>query len=192
MGRRTGAALEDWLSILNAGQSQQAWDLFIARYRALIVATIRRTIHDRDDLMDLFAIVCQALSADDFARLRRYSTATPQRATVATWLVIVVRNLTVDWLRREDGRRRIAVPDSLSPLHREIFSGDLRVDGHSHVEAYEIVRGRTGCSTALSFPEFLREVRAGRTLSPPSPRSHAAPPWHWRSPRGGTAGRCRS
>ena len=58
-------------------------------------------------------------------RLRRYSTATPQRATVATWLVIVVRNLTVDWLRREDGRRRNAVPDLLSPLHRRNLQRDL-------------------------------------------------------------------
>jgi DNA-directed RNA polymerase specialized sigma24 family protein len=155
--------MEDWLSALNAGQSQEAWDLFIARYRALIVATIRRTIRDRDDLMDLFAIVCQALSANDFARLRRYSTASPQRATVATWLVIVVRNLTVDWLRREHGRPRVAVPDSLSPLQREIY-GAICVNGCSHVEAYETVRTRA--SSALTFPEFLREVRATHLIAP--------------------------
>ena len=155
--------MEDWLSILNAGRSQEAWDLFIARYRALIVATIRRSIRDRDDLMDMFAIVCQALSADDFSRLRRYSTASPQRATVATWLVIVVRNLTVDWLRREHGRPRVAVPDSLSPLQREIFAA-ICVGGCSHIEAYEIVRARA--ASALTFPEFLREVRATHLVAP--------------------------
>ena len=155
--------MEDWLSTLNAGRSQEAWDLFIARYRALIVATIRRSIRDRDDVMDLFAIVCQALSADDFSRLRRYSTASPQRASVATWLVIVVRNLTVDWLRREHGRPRVAVPDSLSPLQREIFSA-ICVDRCSHVEAYEIVRARM--DSALTFSEFLREVRATHLLAP--------------------------
>jgi RNA polymerase sigma factor (sigma-70 family) len=155
--------MEDWLSTLDAGQSQEAWNLFIARYRALIVATIRRTIRDRDELMDLFAIVCEALSANDFARLRRYSAASPQRATVATWLVIVVRNLTVDWLRREHGRPRVAVPDSLSPLQREIF-GAICVDGASHVEAYEIVRARA--ASGLSFPEFLRELRATHLAAP--------------------------
>lgn len=155
--------MEDWLSPLNAGHSEEAWDLFIRRYRALIVATIRRTVRDHDDLMDVFATVCQALSADDFSRLRRYSTASPQRATVATWLVVVVRNLTVDWLRKEHGRSRIVAPDSLSPLQREIHAA-ICVDGYSHVEAYEIVRARSG--NALTFPAFLREVRTTLLVAP--------------------------
>jgi len=155
--------MEEWLSTLNAGNSHEAWDLFIARFRVLIIATIRRTVRDPDDLMDLFAIVCQSLSANDFSRLRSYSAASPQRASVATWLVIVVRNLTIDWLRKEHGRPRVAVPDSLSPLQREIYRA-VCLDGHSHVEAYELVRSRS--HSALTFPEFLRELRATHRIAP--------------------------
>ncbi len=155
--------MEPWLAKLNAGDSQAAWDLFHERYRRLILATIRRLVPDHDDVMDLFSTVCQALSADDFARLRRYSDKSSTRASAATWLVAVVRNLTVDWLRQRDGRRRLTVPSTLSPLQQEIYAA-VCIGGHSHVEAYELIRARTGSS--LTFPEFLREVRATHLASP--------------------------
>lgn len=155
--------MEPWLAKLNAGDSQAAWDLFHDRYRRLILATIRRLVPDHDDVMDLFSTVCQALSADDFARLRRYSEKTASGASVATWLVAVVRNLTVDWLRQRDGRRRLTVPSTLSSLQQEIYAA-VCIGGHSHVEAYELIRARSGSS--LSFPEFLREVRATHLESP--------------------------
>jgi RNA polymerase sigma factor (sigma-70 family) len=155
--------VEPWLAKLNAGDSQAAWDLFHERYRRLILATIRRLVPDHDDVMDLFSTVCQALSADDFTRLRRYSDKSSTRASAATWLVAVVRNLTVDWLRQRDGRRRLTVPSTLSPLQQEIYAA-VCIGGHSHVEAYELIRARTGLS--LSFPEFLREVRATHLASP--------------------------
>jgi RNA polymerase sigma factor (sigma-70 family) len=157
--------VEPWLAKLNAGDSQGAWDLFHDRYRRLILATIRRLVPDHDDVMDLFSSVCQSLSADDFARLRRYSERAGQRPTAGTWLVAVVRNLTVDWLRQRDGRRRLTVPPRLSPLQQEIYAV-VCIEGHSHVEAYELIRSRSGAS--LSFPEFLREVRATH-LSAPCP-----------------------
>jgi RNA polymerase sigma factor (sigma-70 family) len=155
--------VEPWLAKLNAGDSQGAWDLFHDRYRRLILATIRRLVPDHDDVMDLFSTVCQALSADDFARLRRYSERSGQRPSAATWLVAVVRNLTVDWLRQRDGRRRLTVPPRLSLLQQEIYAA-ICIGGHSHVEAYELIRARTGSS--LTFPGFLREVRATHLNAP--------------------------
>ena len=117
--------MEPWLTPLNAGDSQAAWDLFAERYRRLMLATIRRMVADHDDVMDVFSTVCQALSANDFARLKRYSERSAQSASVATWLVAVVRNLTVDWLRQRDGRRRLSVPSALSPLQQEIYTRRL-------------------------------------------------------------------
>jgi RNA polymerase sigma factor (sigma-70 family) len=155
--------VEPWLAKLNAGDSQAAWDLFHERYRRLILATIRRLVPDHDDVMDLFSNVCQALTADDFARLRRYSERSGQRPSAATWLVAVVRNLTVDWLRQRDGRRRLTTPSVLSSLQQEIYAA-VCIGGHSHVEAYELIRARTGSS--LTFPEFLREVRGTHLLAP--------------------------
>jgi RNA polymerase sigma factor (sigma-70 family) len=155
--------VEPWLATFNAGDSQAAWDLFAERYRRLMLATIRRLVADHDDVMDVFSTVCQALSANDFARLRRYSDRSAQFASVATWLVAVVRNLTVDWLRQRDGRRRLTVPSTLSPLQQEIYAA-VCLGGHSHVEAYEIIRARSG--SPMPFNEFLREVRETHRVAP--------------------------
>lgn len=155
--------MEPWLAKLSEGDTQAAWDLFDARYRRLILATIKRLVPDRDDLMDVYGTICQALSANDFARLRSYSAQAGRPATVATWLVAVVRNLTVDWLRRRDGRRRLTVPSLLSPLQADIYQV-ICLEGFSHVEAYETLRARGGLS--LSFHEFLRHVRETHRIAP--------------------------
>jgi RNA polymerase sigma factor (sigma-70 family) len=155
--------MEPWRSQLNDGHAQVAWDLFVERYRRLILATIKRLVRDHDDVMDVFASVCQSLTANDFARLRSYSEDPRHAAAESSWLVIVVRNLTVDWIRLRDGRRRLSVPSHLSALRTEIYSL-ICADGHSHVEAYELIQARTG--SALPFHEFLREVRATQLEAP--------------------------
>jgi len=155
--------MEAWLSRLDDGDGQAAWNLFADRYRGLMLATVRRLVHDHDDVMDVFASVCAALTADDFARLRRYSERSPSGAAVSTWLVIVVRNLVIDWLRKVEGRRRQTIPSGLSGLEREIYAA-LCLGGHSPVEAFELVRARGGLT--LSFAEFLREIRRIREAHP--------------------------
>ncbi|MEP6572824.1 MAG: sigma-70 family RNA polymerase sigma factor [Gemmatimonadota bacterium] len=154
--------MEPWLAKLNVGQGQEAWDLFAERYRRLILATIRRLVDDHDDVMDVFSSACEALSADDFARLRRYSEHSSRGATVATWLVAVIRNLTVDWLRRRDGRRRLTVPATLTPLQQKIYAA-ICLDGASHIETYELI---VASGALLTFPEFLREVRSTSIAAP--------------------------
>jgi RNA polymerase sigma factor (sigma-70 family) len=161
--------VEPWLTKLTEGDTQAAWNLFESRYRPLILATIKRLVPDRDDLMDVYGSVCQALSTDDFARLKSYSLKSARPATVATWLVAVVRNLTVDWLRRRDGRRRLTIPSALSPLQAEIYQA-VCLDGSSHVEAYEVLRARNGFE--MPFHEFLRHVRETHNLAPCPQQSH--------------------
>lgn len=67
-------------------------------YRRLIFAAIRRTVEDDEEVLDVFAHVCEALSADRLTRLRRYSDRGERRARFSTFLVTVVHNLTIDWL----------------------------------------------------------------------------------------------
>jgi len=172
--------VEPWLASLRAGDTQGAWDRFHERYHRLIIATIRRLVADHDDVMDVYSGICQALAADGCARLRSYSERASGRAGAGTWLVAVVRNLTVDWLRGVHGRRRPTIPDGLSPLQQTIYRA-VCLEGHSHVEAYELIRSRG--ATSLTFPAFLREVRATSLAAPcpgrvrPRPRSVApAPP----------------
>jgi RNA polymerase sigma factor (sigma-70 family) len=154
--------VEPWLAELAAGRHQAAWDLVIERYRRLILATIKRLVHDHDDVMDVFSAVCAALNDNELARLRRF-VEEPSRARFSTWLVAVVRNQTIDWLRKRDGRRRPVIPAALSPLQREIYLA-VFLDGRSHVEAYESICARR--EPPVTFQEFLREVRETYRLSP--------------------------
>lgn len=149
--------MEDWWAELDRGDTTAAWDLFVARYRRLIFAAIRHYAQDYDDVMDIFARVCEALREDDLRRLRAYDEKSEQHAQFSTWLVTVVRNLTIDWFRRRDGRRRLpAVVERLSARQRRIFE-HVFMDGRSHVETYELIRERE--APDLTFREFLVELR---------------------------------
>jgi len=149
---------EPWIAPLDTGDSERAWDLFVERYRRLLFGAIRRYTGEPDDVMDVFAHVCEALRKHDFARLRRCATMADPTRPLSTWLVAVVHNLTVDWFRHRDGRRRVsAVAASLPPHQQRIFEY-VFVQGHSHVEAYELLRSRE--APQLLFGEFLAELSA--------------------------------
>jgi RNA polymerase sigma factor (sigma-70 family) len=149
--------LEPWIAALRRDDVDAAWDEFIGRYRRLICATICHFTRDEDELSDVFARVCEALRARDLARLRHYIDEPSPRARFSTWLVTVVRNQTIDWLRQRKGRPRPAPPATLSPAQRQIYQY-VFAEGRSHVEAYEAMRTRTDLK--LPFGAFLREVRA--------------------------------
>ena len=155
--------MEPWLVSLSEGDSEAAWNGFHGRYRRLILATIRRLVHDPNDLMDVYASVCAAFVADGCARLRRYSPEASGPSGAGTWVVAVVRNLTVDWLRKEHGRTRHTVPASLSPLQQAIYSA-ICIEGHSPTVAYELLRARR--PDVGAFSEFLRVVRETHLVAP--------------------------
>lgn len=84
---------------------QSAWSEFLDRYSGLIYHVVRSFDRDPDRSGDCFLLVCEQLSANDFRRLRRFESC--GRATFSTWLCAVVRNLCVDWHRKEHGRHRV-------------------------------------------------------------------------------------
>ena len=147
--------MESWRAKLSAGDAEGAWDEFIARYRRLILATIRRTLGDDDDVADVLAEVCANLSADNLARLERHTESGTAR--FSTWLVTVVHHQTIDWVRRREGRHRVRPPPGLSPLQQQIFQ-HVFDERRSHVEAYELIRQRS--NPDLAFGAFVREVAA--------------------------------
>jgi len=149
--------MDDWMTELRRGNPDPAWDLFLARYRRLVFAAIRHYAQDYDDVMDVFARVCEALRDDNLRRLRSYLAEEDHRATFSTWLVAVVRNLTIDWLRHRDGRHRLsAVAERLPPLQRCIFN-HVFLERRSHIETYELLR--TGAAPTLTFRQYLSELR---------------------------------
>jgi RNA polymerase sigma factor (sigma-70 family) len=160
-------ATEPWIAALREGDVDAAWAAFLERYRRLIFATIRRFARDDDEELDAFAHVCEALRAGDMGRLRRYLDEPAHRARFSTWLVTVVRNLAIDSLRQQIGRRRQAIPATLSPLQRQIYQR-IFLEHRSHVESYELLR--TGNATDLTFGPFLKEVGATYRAVDGSPR----------------------
>lgn len=145
------------MAALERGELERAWDEFLERYRRLLFATIRHYVQGYDEVMDVFAQVCDALHADGLARLRVYDPHAPEGAKFSTWLVAVVRNLVMDWFRQRDGRRRLSVlVERLPARQREIFE-DIAHRGRTHVEAYELLRSRGG---ELTYGEFCRELAA--------------------------------
>jgi len=145
--------VESWREKLVAGNSEGAWDEFITCYRKLILAIIRRSLGDDDDVTDVFAEVCANLSADNLARLQRHDESGGAR--FSTWLVAVVHHQTIDWVRQREGRRRVRPPPGLSSLQQQIFE-HVFDERRSHVEAYELIR--QGAPSDITFAAFIREV----------------------------------
>ena len=147
---------EPWIATLEAGDPEAAWDLFIDRYRRLIFGAIRHYTTEHDEVMDVFARVCEGLRENDFARLRRCAAHVEPDRPISTWLVAVVHNLTVDWFRHRNGRSRLnTLAAGFPPLRKRIFEY-VFLEQRPHVEAYELLRSRDGAD--LSFGEFLREL----------------------------------
>jgi hypothetical protein len=134
--RYLGVCVETWRKELEAGHVDVAWADFIERYHRLIDVTIRRSLPEHDDALDAFAHVCERLSSCDLARLRKFSDRSVEGAKFSTWLVAVVRNLTVDFIRGRDGRPRTVPPPSLTELRRRIYHMVL-LEHCSHIESYE-------------------------------------------------------
>ena len=149
---------ESWIAPLETGDPERAWDLFIERYRRLIFGAIRRYTAESDDVMDVFARVCEALRVNDFAKLRHCALRADPNRPLSTLLFAIVHNITIDWFRHRDGRPRLSARAAeLPPLRRQIFEY-VFLDGRSHVEAYELLRSRD--APDLTFGEFLSELRA--------------------------------
>jgi DNA-directed RNA polymerase specialized sigma24 family protein len=179
--------MEDWRAALELGETSAAWDRFLTRYRRVMFAAIRHYARDYDDVMDIFARACEVLREEDLRRLRAYHAQPEHSARVSTWLVTVVRHITVDWFRQRDGRRRLTVAvQGLPARQRRIFEY-VFIDGRSHMEAFELLR--TGEAPGLTFREFLADLQATyrgaaagrrgsllRTLHPaPAPSAASAP-----------------
>ncbi|HKC39082.1 MAG TPA: sigma-70 family RNA polymerase sigma factor [Gemmatimonadales bacterium] len=149
--------MEAWVAELQQGRFDAAWDLFLDRYRRLIFAAIRHCAQDYDDVMDVFARVCEAFRENDFNRLGRCAARVEPDRPITTWIVAVVRNITIDWFRHRDGRKRLSAFAQALPAPRKQIFEYVFVQQRSHVETYELLRSRDGFT--LMFGEFLEELK---------------------------------
>jgi len=108
------------LDRFDSADSAAAWSDFLQTYAPYMLQIAR--LHERDDdrVSDCFLFVCQELSRRRFRRLRRYRA--DGAASFGTWLRVVVRNLCLDWRRKQSGRPRIFhTLARLSSLDQEVF-----------------------------------------------------------------------
>ena len=96
--------LEILLRDLYSTNSQDAWAEFLSEYANVIYQVVRHLESDADNAADCFQFVCEQLIDHRSRRLRKFRGEGP--ATFATWLRAIVRNLCIDWHRKEFGRRR--------------------------------------------------------------------------------------
>ena len=162
---------EPCLELLRSGDVEGAWRRFIDDYRRLLFGVIRRYARDPDEVMDLFAHLCEQLRADEMRRARAFRDTSVRQAAFSTWLVVVARRLVVDWYRQRDGRVRRTPPADLTPLGAAIYT-QVFVAGRSHHHAWAWVRSHIDPS--LSHRDFLRELRAVHSATYRDPAGSAA------------------
>ncbi|MFB3923163.1 MAG: RNA polymerase sigma factor [Terriglobia bacterium] len=106
---------------LRSSQAQEAWAEFLGGFSPLILQVIQLSERDDDSIADCYLFVCEQLSQKQFRRLTLFRADGP--ASFRTWLRVVVRNLCLDWRRREFGRHRIFESvQRLPAFEREVFS----------------------------------------------------------------------
>ncbi|MEZ4648361.1 MAG: sigma factor-like helix-turn-helix DNA-binding protein [Candidatus Eisenbacteria bacterium] len=96
--------------------SVDAWHQFVHEYAALIHAVIRKHLYgDEDEVQTVFVQVLETLYKQSFATYEG-------RASLSTWLGVVARGKTLDYLRAKLGRNRVPVAiEQLGDLERKVF-----------------------------------------------------------------------
>lgn len=103
---------------------RKSWEWFVTTYAPLIRAMVSRTLsaygaYASVDVDDAVQNVYERLLRDDFRLLKSYD---PRKAALSTWLGLVSRSVTIDFLRKKE--------KSHVPLKEEIAAGPL----HTPVE----------------------------------------------------------
>src|SRR6476660_6017414 len=112
--------LETLLNDLYSPNQQDAWAEFLSEYSTLIYQVVRHFEADPDNAADCFQFVCEQLIDRRSARLKKFRGNGP--ATFATWLRAIVRNLCIDWHRKQFGRRRpFSSVTHLPAFDRQVF-----------------------------------------------------------------------
>jgi RNA polymerase sigma factor (sigma-70 family) len=108
------------LEQLGSPASQDAWSVFLEDYGGTIFQVIRHFESESEGAADCFQFVCEHLCEGQFRRLRRFAPHGPAKFT--TWLRAVVRNLCLDWQRKQFGRPRMFRSVArLSELDQQVF-----------------------------------------------------------------------
>lgn len=154
-------SFDSLLEQISSRDPEEAWRLFLDEYSTTILQVVRHVERDSDFVPDCFQFVCERLSANSFLRLRKFRPQGP--AVFSTWLRAVVRNLCLDWHRKQFGRHRFFKSISrLSVFDQEVFR---------HLYERRLSFDETFQSLQSAFPNVTQtqlaesSARIGRELS---------------------------
>jgi RNA polymerase sigma factor (sigma-70 family) len=145
------------LSALSSTERQTSWCAFLERYSGLIYHVVRSFDRDPDRSGNCFLFVCEQLSKDDFRRLRKFEVS--GRATFSTWLCAVVRNLCLDWHRKEYGRHRVFGSVARRGATDQLLFELVFRRGLSAAEAREELSHRNVELSFTAIEERIQELR---------------------------------
>lgn len=101
---RLPSEVEDLIGSQDPAARDAAWDRFVAAYSRLLLHVARSVTSDPDEAMDAYVWTLERLREDGGRRLATFEGRGNSKFT--TWLVVVVRRLCLDCLRRRRGRIR--------------------------------------------------------------------------------------
>jgi RNA polymerase sigma factor (sigma-70 family) len=108
------------LEALRSPNARDAWVEFLDTYSPVLYQTARACTSNDDEASDCYLHICERLGRDGFRRLLKFR---PEgKASFATWLRVVARNICLDWRRNQFGRNRpFSSLQRLSPLELQIY-----------------------------------------------------------------------
>jgi len=114
---------------LASDRAPDAWSPSSETYAGLIYQAVGFFERDADHAADCFLYACEQLCNNQFRRLRAFRADGPAKFT--TWLRAVVRNLCLDWHRKEFGRQRIfqsiaRLPALEQDVYRCVYEDGMR------------------------------------------------------------------
>ena len=154
-------AIEQILGELRSAHADEAWSEFLEQHSAQIYQVICHYESDPDKASDCFQFACEELIKDRFRRLRQFKV--DGSAQFSTWLRAVVRNLCIDWHRKETGRPRpFKSISKLSAFDQHVFRL-LFERGVSTEEGLQLLIPSFPHATEQSLLESRHRIETGLT-----------------------------
>lgn len=134
---------------------EAAYRELLERYSPVLLRMIRHFMEDDDEVMEVYAGICERFRASDFQVLRRYR----PEGELTSWLAVVVANACRDRFRKKKASSMpMSVIEKLNTLERLVFTYHYQ-EHLPHEDIAEIVsrRHRMPC-TALEVVQAIARI----------------------------------
>lgn len=153
------SSLEKLLHFLfsNNDLSGYAWEEFLKRYSKLILKVCWKFEKEYDKVMQQYLFVCEKLVENDFSLLKNFSFDFNEKSPKFTaWLIVVARNICIDYYRTQHGRKRYPAGIANLPKDDKQFFELYYWKGSSLGEISEIMNLYADSNKETAFDKLER------------------------------------